>query len=297
VEGRGTFIISLFKYLLFEMRQYFHIHLEQYNSLKSPEVMFSKLRVLTHSIDKGLYAPTRKSGRGYNKYTESKKIIKKLSKTHISSDPAFIWACEKVKEYENTQLGETSFKGKSLKMPNFVESHKIEQFISGRRSVRTFKDKAIKPSILSKIVDAARWAPNSCCRQSVYFYISTNQEKNKKCMKLTPGATCFGENIPCFICVCGDKRFYPLIDKILLYIDGALAVENLLLAAHSHGIEGTVLNWRSQMLTEEKALRKILKISSYHSIIVNIALGYPEFMPATPKRIELKKVWTLIGDE
>jgi nitroreductase len=93
--------------------------------------------------------------------------------------------------------------------------------------------------------------------------------------------------------VCGDIRFYPLKDKRLLDIDAALAIENLLLAAHSYGIEGTILNWQKHRLSNERKLREILNISSYHSIVVNIALGYPDFIPPSPSRKDLRNVWKL----
>ena len=113
-------------------------------------------------------------------------------------------------------------------------------------------------------------------------------------MQHTLGATCFSEDIPCFVSVCGDMRFYPLVDKGLLCIDGALATENLLLAAHAYGIEGTVLNWRPNMARGEKALRGILGIPPYHKVIANIAMGYPGSVPPTPARKELASVWNLV---
>ena len=116
-------------------------------------------------------------------------------------------------------------------------------------------------------------------------------------MKITPGATCFSGNVPCFICVCGDTRFYSLIDKELLYIDASLAAENLLLAAHSYGIEGTPLNWRRHMRKEEEQLRRILDIAPYHAVVLNIAMGYPQFIPPTPVRKDLSSVWHFVDGE
>ncbi|MCK4752005.1 MAG: nitroreductase family protein [Planctomycetes bacterium] len=290
-----SFVILLCKHLFFEGCQYVQMFVYEYKYSKSPEVRLSKLRVLSHAVDKGLCVSARQDDRGYGKHVQCKKIIEELSKTEVLNDPTLVWAREKNKEYERAKTGNIRLKGESFKVPTDEERQKILRFIRTRRSVRSFKPEGIEPDILSDIVDTARWAPNSCCRQSVFFNISKNQEEITQSMKITLGATCFGEMIPCFICVCGDVRFYPLVDKGLLYIDGALAAENLLLAAHAYGIEGTILNWRPHMPSQEKALRKILQISPYHTIIINIALGYPDFIPPAPARKDLGSVWKLTG--
>jgi len=295
VKQLFSFTFLLLKHLCIESGQYFRIYFYQNKYLKSPEVMLSNLRVLSHALDKSLYLADREGKRGYEKYTTCSTLIRELDKTTLSDEPTLKWACEIVQKYEQLQNNSERLK---CKVPGTLlpeDRHTILDFIRTRRSVRHFTSEIIDQKILSDIIDIARWAPNSCCRQSVFFYVSEKQEQIEKCMAITPGATCFSKTVPCFICVCGDMRLYPPVDKGLLYIDGALAAENLILAAHAYGIEGTILNWRQHMRAEEKCLKDILAITPYHSVIVNIALGYPDFFPAAPTRKELKNVWKLSG--
>lgn len=285
----------LTKHLYVETCQYFRIFFYEYKDSHSPEVVLANLRVLSHSLDKGMCVMDRQPTRGYDKYKICKQMVSFLENTPLSNDPSLKWARARIEEYERLQQNSNYLKGNPIKVLTAEERKDILTFIRTRRSVRNFKPEKISSSVLSELVDSARWAPNSCCRQSVFFYVCEMPEQINQCMSITPGATCFSKTVPCFICVCGDMRFYPLVDKGLLYIDGALAAENLLLAAHAYGIEGTILNWRQHMKAQEKKLRDILGIAPFHSVIVNMALGYPDFMPPEPARKELNSVWKLIG--
>lgn len=286
-------VILFLKHIYIEAEQYFRILLYQKRHSSSPELMLANLRVTAHALDKGLHAPKRQDNRGQGRYEICKTLIQKLERTNLSDDPTLKWACERVQEYEG-KLDDRHNDNENLQASLTPEErNKIINIIRTRRSVRNFTDQVIDQEILEDIIDVARWAPNSCCRQSAFLYVTKNKEQVEKCMNMTPGATCFSDIIPCFICVCGDIRFYPLIDKDLLYIDGALAAENLLLAAHAYGIEGTILNWRQHMRSEEKYLKKVLHIEPFHTVIFNIALGYPEIMPPTPARKHLNAVLKL----
>ncbi len=291
-----NFFALLIKHIIIETSQYFRLFYLQWKYGNAPEVLLAKLRIIAHALDKGLCAANYEGGRGKSKYENCKELISKLEHTYLEDDPTLLWAKEKVKEYEKiSQNPSCRNLGNPAYVPNEQETSKYLEFICGRRSSRTFKADKIDENVLAKLVDVGRWSPNSCCRQSVYFYVTQDDRLIEKCMEITPGATCF-DNVPCFICVCGDTRFYSLIDKELLYIDASLAAENLLLAAHAYGIEGAPLNWRRHMLKEEKQLKRILDIAPYHAIVFNIAMGYPKFLPPVPARKNLNSVWRLVGD-
>lgn len=285
------FIGLLTKHLYVETCQYFRILFYQYKDSNSPEVVLANLRVLAHALDKGMCVTGRQPTRGYNKYKACKQMVAFLETTSLSNDPSLKWVRGRIEEYDRLQQNSGSLKGDPVRVPTAEERKDIVALIRSRRSVRNFKPDKINSSVLSELIDLARWAPNSCCRQTVFLYVTEKREQIDKCMGLTLGATCFSETLPCFICVCGDMRFYPLVDKGLLYIDGALAAGNLLLAAHAYGIEGTILNWRQHMRGDEKKLREVLGIAPYHSVVLNIALGYPDSMPSVPVRKDLNRVW------
>lgn len=288
-------VILFLKHIYVEFKQYYRILIYQKRYSTSSEVLLANLRVIAHALDKGLNAPNRQDNRGYERYESCRTLVQKLEQTNLSDDPTLKWACKIINQYERRHDdGHNNKKGYSISLTP-EERNRLINVIQTRRSVRNFTAQVIDQNILADIIDIARWAPNSCCRQSVFFYVTENQGQIKKCIAITPGATCFSNIIPCFICVCGDIRFYPLIDKNLLYIDGALAAENLLLAAHAYGIGGTILNWRQHMRSEERYLKEILNIEPFHTVVFNIALGYPEIIPTTPARKHLNAVWKMRG--
>ena len=73
-------------------------------------------------------------------------------------------------------------------------------------------------------------------------------------------------------------------DRHLLYIDASLGVQNMLLLAHSQGIEGTILNWMHHTQREEAILRKVLDIPEYYQIVLNLIIGYPVKSVPAPGR-------------
>jgi nitroreductase len=103
-------------------------------------------------------------------------------------------------------------------------------------------------------------------------------------MKQCAGSAGFSTYIPCFISVCAEDTYYGLSERHMPLIDVTFGMQNLLLAAHSYGIEGTVLTWMFATRHQERELRRILDIPKEHRIVYNMALGYPKAWPPAPGR-------------
>lgn len=259
------------------------------------EVMLANLRTNAHIIDKGLQADSWVAGRGSGPYIESIKLLNQLSSSPLISDPSYQWANNIVLEYESAK------KSASPKQPAYVPKHNddntrnlLYEIIRDRRSTRSFIDRPIEPDVLEKLVSIVNWGPVSCNRQPIVLHVVQKRELIDKTMKLCDGATCFSEiNPPYVIIVCTDMRFYKLIDRHVSIIDGTFGVQNLLLVAHTYGIEGTVLNWMHATRRKERILRGLLNIPKYQRVIFNIALGYPSKAAPVPMRKGIDRTYIM----
>ena len=104
------------------------------------------------------------------------------------------------------------------------------------------------------------------------------------------GGAGFAGNAPLGILVVCDARSYTLpIERHTPYLDGAAAIENMLLAGSALGIEGTWLNWGTSKASEE-LIRKELKIPDYCLPVSMVVLGYPAVKVGTPARKKIEEV-------
>ncbi len=271
--------------LLREVWQLYRISVYD-NALRKPdEVLLSELRIGVHILDKGLQSPTWESGHSLSTYEHCSVLLTALEGSKLSSDPSFGWARAKMVEYARSQhhsSRRTDHDQNALGLE--LDAEAVSNWIKARRSVRVFAHRQISGALVRELAGIVNWAPNSCCRQPVFLYATTDPHLAADCMKLCAGATGFGPYVPLFICACADEGVYTIRDHHLLYIDVALGIQNLLLLAHAHGIEGTVLNWTHATRRQDASLRRLLKVADSHCIILNVALGYPDSYPQPPAR-------------
>jgi nitroreductase len=148
---------------------------------------------------------------------------------------------------------------KERKMPELMS------IIQNRRSIRRYEEKNIPDEILTKLLEAARWAPSWANTQCWHFVVVKDQEiKNK-----IQGA--YNDQYPTKF---GDWFMYDL----------GLATQNLCLAAHDCGL-GTVIVG----LFDHDKVGEIVKLPPEHEVLVLIPLGYPDHEPSAPKRREVQE--------
>lgn len=259
------------------------------------EVILASLRTEAHVLDKGLLVDYWMHGRGKGIYSECVRLLNLLKDSPLTSDPSYQWAREKVLEYEKAQkLKRSSVSAYEPIHCDQPTRELLHGIIKSRRSIRSFLEHKIEMDVLEDLVGVVNWAPVSCNCQPVVLHITQNPAIVSQCLEKCVGWTCFGEiDPPCFIAVCTDMRFYRLIDRHLPLIDGTFGIQNLLLLAHTYGIEGTVLNWTRATRRQEKMLRRLLDIRWYEKIIFNIALGYPSKAAPPPGRKAVARTYKL----
>lgn len=159
----------------------------------------------------------------------------------------------------------------------------VLEAIKGRRSIRSFKSKDVPPEIVDELLYAAAHAPSAGNIQPWEFIIVRKPEAKKK---LAEAATdqFFIEEAPIVIVVCANENSssqgYGIRGKTLYCIqDTAAAIQNILLAAYSHGL-GTC--WVGAF--KEDGAREILNIPHGIRPVAIISIGYPAEKPS-PRNI------------
>lgn len=261
----------------------------------APDVLLCKLRTAAHIVDKGLQAPNWAPGHGRDPYQRLSSLSERLRDTPAAADPSYRWAIGIKAAYDVAQAaGVVGADSADQGRPPQFDKDDVLQLIRSRRSIRCFEHRQIPREVLVELADVSSWAPTSCNRQATRLFISQDPKKVRACLAQCAGATCLGANTPCFIAVCADMRFYSVKDRNLPYIDVSLGVQNVLLLAHCHNIEGTILNWMHHTRQEDASLREALQIPEYYSIVLNLVLGYPAKHARIPGRKSVGEAYVVV---
>jgi nitroreductase len=172
----------------------------------------------------------------------------------------------------------------------------VIEAIKTRRSVRRFQSTPVKESDLETVLEAARWAPSWANTQCWKFIVARDEETKAKLAETLSAnnpATEAVRKAPVVIAACAEMKksgFYkgePVTDKgdYWYMFDVALAMENLVLTAHSLGL-GTV---HAGFLNAQKAAQ-VLGLPEGIVCVELCPLGYPEREPKAPPRKELSEI-------
>lgn len=164
-----------------------------------------------------------------------------------------------------------------------------------RRSVRQFDtSKTLNKQDLEEIIKAAQYAPSAHNKQPWAFLVVTDKEVMTDLRKVQPW-TSFAKDAAAVVLVCGntDESFsrhkegesWDYAD-----IDCALAVENLMLAAHAKGI-GSCFCGAAPMPKVIDGLREMFSLPENIRPLSIVVLGYPLETPKQPaERFKAEKI-------
>ncbi len=166
--------------------------------------------------------------------------------------------------------------------------------IKTRRSIRRYKSTPVRDEDIETVLEAARWAPSWANTQSWKFVVVKDSGiKAKLAETLSPGnpATLAIKDAPVVIAACaelgkaGCYKGVAVTEKGDWYMfDAALAMQNLVLAAHSLGL-GTV----HVGALDHKRAAQILGLPDGISMVELTPLGYPAEDAKAPRRKELSE--------
>jgi nitroreductase len=190
--------------------------------------------------------------------------------------------------------------------------------IRDRRSVRRFKPERVPRECLSRLIEAATWAPSSSNRQDWFFSVITSPSLKKQMAQAVRArwkaiveenrsqgfiedvarySTGFAnfEHAPAVIVVSASKvnEFQKLVLGDSAHAvsgsatSAAMAAQNLMLAASALGL-GTCC--MTGALAARNQLASLIGLGKRQEIVCLIAVGYPDESPLAPERKPITEV-------
>ncbi len=151
-----------------------------------------------------------------------------------------------------------------------------ESFFLSRYTLRDFSEKALENSLVERAIRLAMKSPSACNRQAWHVYDLNAPEIISTALSCQSGNRGFGHKVKRLLVVTADLRaFVSPKERYQHWIDGGMFSMSLIWAFHSLGVASCCLNW-SQDPGSDIKFRKLVPINPAHSVIMLIALGYPD---------------------
>ncbi len=281
------------------------------------EWLARELRILTHTIEKGLSLPIVRNGFGKEKI---KSIIKYVDKYIATGDFTYDiealtgaiailhryvaeserYGCDisfidldKYKEYYRDDIKEYGVReGESVELLIDLKTVGFEEFAKRRHSIRKFSEDSLDRNLVKQVVELAQTAPSACNRQSSRIIHISDKALCQKVLEIQGGAK--GHSTSELLLVVSDLHLYRHISETgTPYLDGGIFLMNLLYALEYYGIGSCPLIWNDYGIKGEE-IRNILDIPDNLHIISVVQIGaYPEdgFNYAASKRKMISSVY------
>ncbi|WP_400163607.1 oxygen-insensitive NADPH nitroreductase [Brevibacillus sp. TJ4] len=177
-------------------------------------------------------------------------------------------------------------------------STEVTRLIQSHRSIRKYTDAPIPQEVLEDVLASVQWAPSSHNVQA-YSVIIVRSQEAKQQLAMLAGGQKWVEECPVFLVFCADlyklkhacemngEQLAPegVENLLVAAIDTALAAENALIAARSHGLGGVMIGG---IRNNPRGVADVLGLPSLTIPIMGMCLGYPdqdvEQKPRLPKR-------------
>jgi len=154
----------------------------------------------------------------------------------------------------------------------------VFEAIKGRRSVRKYKKDPIPEDLIVKILEAGRWAPSAGNSQPWNFIALRNEEVRRRIAEATTYEKFLADaSVGIAVVIDPMASTHPVED-------GAIATQNMLLAAHALGLGAC---WIGSY--NEERVKEILSIPKNKRLLSIISIGFPAESP-TKTRKELREI-------
>lgn len=155
-----------------------------------------------------------------------------------------------------------------------------------RRSVRGYKKELVPQEVLDEILEAGKFAPSGMGMQGTMMVATQNPELVKRLSKMN--AAVMGSNAdpfygaPTVVIVFADSSQGTFVEN------GSLVMANLMLAAHSLGVDSCWIHRAREVFSSEegKKLKEEWGVPQSYEGIGNCILGYRsgEYPAAKPRK-------------
>ena len=180
----------------------------------------------------------------------------------------------------------------------------VLEAIRTRRSIRKYKSTPVDDKAVQAVLEAGRWAPSWANTQCWRFIVVRDSKikaevaealfkfKGPKGVRENPGTKSIN-TVPALIVVCAEMGKSgcrpggePATEKGDWYMfDTALAVQNMVVAAHALGL-GTVIIGAF----DAPKVAEILGVPAGYSVVILFPLGVPDEEPPLRPRKELSEI-------
>jgi nitroreductase len=143
-----------------------------------------------------------------------------------------------------------------------------------RRTIRRYTNQDVGKETEQMLLKAAMSAPNAVGKRSWAFVVIRDKEQLKKISdSLAPHASNL-KDAPLVIVVCGDMNLIEKKMPEMWVQDCSAAAENILIAAHSEGVEGC---WYSCYPFDYKVanVKQVLGLPEHIIPMCVVSVGYP----------------------
>ena len=143
-----------------------------------------------------------------------------------------------------------------------------------RRSVRAYSNQPVPREVVADIIDCGRLAATAINIQPWEFVVVTDAALRRKLAQTADYGRFIADAPVCVVVLCRDTKYY--------LEDGSAATQNILLAAHAHGlgacwVAGDKKPYAAAVCTMVGAPEGLRLVSL-------IPMGYPAENPEKPKR-------------
>lgn len=143
-----------------------------------------------------------------------------------------------------------------------------------RRSVRAYKSDPISRQVIEDIIDAGRLAATAINIQPWQFVAVTDQDIRRRLADITDHGKFIKDAPVCIVVFCDDCKYY--------LEDGSAATQNILNAAHAHGLGSCWIAGDKKPYAE--SIRELLGVPPNYKLICSIAIGYAADVPKPEKK-------------
>jgi len=167
-----------------------------------------------------------------------------------------------------------------------MKENEVLRAIRGRRSVIRFTDAPVSDEQVDAILEAGRWAPSHINSQPWEFIVVRDQQMRARLAEVLRRVTLSWHGFaqaPVLVAVAVD----PTRDPSHCVEDGAAAVQNMTLAAHSLGLASSWAGLhaadggRGSVVDE---IRGLLNLPKHMSLVAVVPIGMPGYEATSSRR-------------
>jgi len=280
--------------LLFRIHPLYRLFLRKriYRNLNS-NALISHIQRLGHWFDVRLKKPEEIPGQWL---VEMEFLLDEAHRIHLDIDDSLSWALSRfaAAKFRLHEIVPVTQEKNNEEISQAIMT--LEHQLTGRRSVRVWKDDIISQTDIKKAIELAEWAPSSCNRQPWKVQLIERNEQKQWISKFFPND--FYAKAPMLLVIAMDCNVYNTAEKHYAYLDAGAFIQNLLLALHTLGYgacwigfsawttDGTI-NCESELYEEFYSQGNIAKPYVPVSLI---AVGHSDQIPKAIPRKSVNKV-------